>query len=449
MTTLLAYKGGGNVLRIAFPAVALGLAYWFININRKDCYIELIIWLFLLTPFYRRLVDNNVGFAQVNLLMLAPYCASLVSIPIVINKLIVGGHNNLQMPFFLIFAAIFYSFMVMMFLNFSTAGIYDAITWVSPVCVGLMIANEPENFATYQRIFLRALFWGTIVTGTYGVYQFVVAPAWDNYWIINADMGSVGSPMPFMIRVFSTLNSPGSFGGITALALLILLPNLHGVKLLAIAPGVSALLLSMYRTSWLGFAVGLVYLYINIGSERLRSTVIMSTIGIIVVVGVLFQIPQISDVLSERFNSFSSIQQDASYSDRSGDYINFFTSLLEDAPIGRGFGSTGVRVSFVSGNSNATLIDSAVISIWQIFGGIFGTVLLSSVLVIVIKAITAGRYHTGEPFITACVAALIAATSMLIGMNTISGEMGTFFWMTVGFCLAAHSQAQSPRSFAY
>ena len=43
----------------------------------------------------------------------------------------------------------------------------------------------------------------------YGVYQFVRIPAWDAAWMINADLKSIGSPMPYLVRVFGTLNTPG------------------------------------------------------------------------------------------------------------------------------------------------------------------------------------------------------------------------------------------------
>ena len=61
-----------------------------------------------------------------------------------------------------------------------------------------------------------------MVMGAYGVWQYMVAPAWDGFWIESTGLLTFGKPEPRQIRVFSTMHSNGPFA-VTMMAALLLL----------------------------------------------------------------------------------------------------------------------------------------------------------------------------------------------------------------------------------
>ncbi len=70
------------------------------------------------------------------------------------------------------------------------------------------------------------LVWAGMTMALYGIAQFVLLPEWDAQWmrnVIELGLDSIGQPEPFAVRVFSTMNSPGSFGIMLMAAIIVAL----------------------------------------------------------------------------------------------------------------------------------------------------------------------------------------------------------------------------------
>ena len=74
-----------------------------------------------------------------------------------------------------------------------------------------------------------------------------------------APIASIGQPLPYEVRVFSTMNGPASFATFTSAGLILICMLTNRFRAMALIPGVVALLLSSYRTAWLSFAVGILF----------------------------------------------------------------------------------------------------------------------------------------------------------------------------------------------
>ena len=437
--TLAAFVGGGNALRLAFPAGAFLLSCYFIYLNRKDCLIELVIALFLITPFVRRVVDNTSGFQAANVLMLSPYMASLITVPIAINKLIKASNFRYQTQFYLIYIAIIYGLVIALFEDRFFAGGFEAVTWITPLSIGLIIALEPENRISYETVFVRTLLIGVPLISFYGVYQFIYPPAWDTYWMINVKMTTIGLPEPFAVRVFGTMNSPASYAQDLVFAILIIMSRHSSLlRLPALTSAAIAVLLSMVRTSWIGFIGGLICLLILGNSVKVKASVLGAVLFLTLSIPIMIQIPQVDQMLSDRFESFSSGSSDASAEDRWESYVYFFTDTIADSPLGEGFGNIGVRSAALD-NGKTNSVDGAPIQIGTVLGLGFGLVYIISVGVLILAAIKIARENNADQFINACASVLVCAGLMFASGNITIGECGIFFWIVTGFCLALSS----------
>src|SRR5689334_9014489 len=58
-----------GVARLSFPAGAALIAGWLAARGRLNAYVTFCLWLFLLTPFVRRLADAHAGYVQGSTLM--------------------------------------------------------------------------------------------------------------------------------------------------------------------------------------------------------------------------------------------------------------------------------------------------------------------------------------------------------------------------------------------
>ena len=186
----------------------------------------------------------------------------------------------------------------------------------------------------------RVFSWGALVMGGYGVYQYLVAPEWDNYWLIAVDAVSFGRPESMGLRVWSTMNAPPPFACVMAIALLVLFTEDSFVKVPAAAVGYLSFLLSLVRSAWLGWMVGVMTLLSSLRSGaqmRLVATIMVMALCVVP----LTLVEPFSEVIGSRLESFTAGGDDSSAEDRSDTYRENFGIALSN-PYGRGLGGTWI-----------------------------------------------------------------------------------------------------------
>src|SRR5215213_2290064 len=119
---------GAGALRLLFPITAAVLGAAFLLTGRLSQYVTFCIWLFLLTPGVRRLVDLQAGWDKVNIIMLAPYAAAGLSI-CALPAMIVRKHVPGAAGLLIVVGLATYGLIVACFSGRIFAGAYDYLRW--------------------------------------------------------------------------------------------------------------------------------------------------------------------------------------------------------------------------------------------------------------------------------------------------------------------------------
>ncbi len=434
---LLAFAGGA-VIRLVYPAYAFLVGFAFFN-HRRNAYPGFCIALFAMTPLVRRVVDYSAGFSDFNLVLLAPYVALLPCVLPLLRQSVTRRPQAL--PFQLLLLSVVYGAFLALLQARVVPAFYESLRWILPVALTAFIL---ENHAIVDRI--RISLTGTLailvpLISAYGVAQYFNPQPWDIIWLQNvmeAGATSFGRPEAYQIRVFATLNSPGSFAMFLATAIPLLLAE-GGLIALVGLTGLPALALSIVRGGWVACAIGvLVTFVVARGGKKLGLLAVGLGIGFlgVTLAGSVQLAPEAVSGLTERFSTFSSMGNDGSAQDRLDTYGTFFTRL-GDSPLGEGFGANA-GMSSASEKRDLLSLDSGILEVFITFGPIVGTLYFIGFGILIVLSYNALRESGGRlPGHFGIVCALVAV--LPLGSNQI-GELGIITWAALGVLLATAEQ---------
>jgi hypothetical protein len=420
ITGVLVIVGQGKLLQYIFPGMAIFVGLYLYQ-KHLILYSGFVWWLWFLSAFVRRLADYGSGFTEPNPILLAPFLVSLISVMSLIKALPRSGRED-HLPFTLAFISIVYAFFIGV-INFPIADvIVSSLEWFSPVVFGYHLFSQWKEYLSYRQHIYRVFLIATLVTGFYGIYQYLVAPEWDRIWLIGTAMVSAGSPEPQEMRVWSTMHSHGVFASTIMAGLLLLFRNIYPLGLLASGVGYLSFLLSMARTAWLGWTFGLLSLIVNVNSKlRLRLFLFIGTVSLVVVP--LSQVEPFSNIITARISTFSDIQNDASALDRQQLYSEGFNQAITNI-IGDGL-HKGVGV------------DSGFISMLLALGLIGTTCYLGAMLLLFFK-LERSPFISHDWFASTAKAIAYGTAIQLLSGAVMLGLPGTVMWGFIGLALAGH-----------
>jgi hypothetical protein len=280
-----------------------------------------------------------------------------------------------------------------------------------------------------------------LVLGVYGIVQYIIAPPWDTAWLEGVGPNGVtfGSPEPYMIRVWSTANSPLAFASIMETGLILLFAIRTPYKLVINAAGYIAFLLSLIRTAWLGWLLGTTLLLISYRGSALRRAVIAVLILPLCLLPMML-IPQVAQAVQDRLLSFQQLAQDQSFQDRQHLYQDAMQDIFT-TPAGQGL----VQATEVSPVRSS--MDSGILSTLEKLG-FTGTALFVGGIFLgaatMIRPSKRELSSTGEELAYRAVFVAILA-------GTISGNMfvsvnGVILWMFLALWMSAAVRLRSESS---
>jgi hypothetical protein len=327
---------GGTPGRYGIPMLTTAAA-WYLYRRAPVAYVSFVWWLLFLICFIRRFIDYRSGYSDQSVVLAAPLLAALVCFPSVLRRQDVWKLRS-SIPFLLGLTACLYGVTVGFLCLPKRALLISALSWFPPLILGFFVFSEfvtGERNRDHLEYLERTFCWGALLMGAYGLIQYLVAPAWDVLWMNHSGMGSIGSPEPFQIRVFSTMNAPGALGYTLAGALLLLFRR---GMLPAIAGGLGfvALLLSNVRAAWAAVAIALILLAVR--ERRYIKRLMIGAALMTVCVSAITVIAPIREALQHRFQSFTDIEDDSSYEARSNGYEEMIPYIQQD-PLGNGLGT--------------------------------------------------------------------------------------------------------------
>jgi hypothetical protein len=437
LATALAGPVVGGLIR---PVFILGCAAagWFAWRRSAAAHVQSAILIFAFAPFVRRLVDVSAGFDSSGLMLSGPLLFILMPIPGLIlspaNKAAPG--NPWLVPPLIILACIVYGGALSLFQNDWFNAANGGMKWAAPVLYAIALQQQARSDTVLVDAITRVFMLVLPLTGLYGIWQYVDPQGWDRFWMVNASITSAGYPLPYMVRVFSTMNGPASYATFTATGLLLVGFLRPGwLAMIAMAPAALGLLLSLYRTSWITLAVGVLFC-LFFPATRTRS--LSLTVGLLAAVVVTVLFTPFADVITSRFESLGSVSQDSSGSERLDEFV-----MLWNAPnsmvLGSGFTITDVGVA------GAMPIDGQIIASWVTMGIPVGLICLAAYVWVGLTAAGAAwRMPTREGVVLGALA--ISALLIQLPLTSISsGEVSALFWMLVAMACPIDQTAGEAR----
>ncbi|MEH2425163.1 MAG: O-antigen ligase domain-containing protein [Nostoc sp.] len=440
LTVVCYFAGATAALRLIFPVTALVVAV-FLYLRHPILYISFTWWIWFLTPLATRLVDYRVGWDATRQMLIAPYLVVFVTIATFFRHFPRASRQG-GLPFVLAFIGVFYGFLVGLIYNQPIPVARGLLDWLSPVIFAFHLFINWRDYPSYRQNIQRTFLWCVLILGTYGVYQFVVAPEWDRYWLIESKLFmSAGNPVPFGMRVWSTLHSVGPFGSVMQAGLLLLFTSSGNLIFPASAVGYLSFLLTQARTNWGGWLFGVIMI---MGSVKARIQMRLITIIVVMAICVvpLTTIEPISGVVAARLETFSNLQEDGSFKDRSGTYDKNLGLALSNG-LGNGLGNIW-KVNEKTGQIEVVVIDSGILDMFFTlgwFGGIFymGGLIL---LIISVSSYGEGRF---DSFISAARAIGISSAGQLVIGSGMLSVAGMILWGFLAMAMAGHKYYSNPK----
>ncbi len=417
----------GSVLRFTYPAGALIVAF-LLHQKYPVLYLGFSLWLWFLTPFVSRLSDFYAGqFDETRLVLLAPYLAVLVILPSLLRQL-PKLYKGDTLPYGFVLVGIAYSFCIGAVNGNLFSVAKTGLDWLIPVLFSFYLVSHWQNYSKYRQTIQKVFFWGVLVTGVYGIVQYVSMPAWDTFWlsaVTEKGAGSFGNVDKQEVRLFSTMNSPGPFAVWMMAGLLMMLSG-QGAKGILQVPasvvGYLSFMLTLVRSAWGGWMFGLVALMTSLSPKfQLRLILIVFVLGLAVVP--LTTMEPFAETINNRLETLSDLDSDTSAQVRRATYEGLLSQASSSLT---GYG-TGVMPTY----------DSAILDLLFTFGWI-GMVFYGGGLVLLLLRLFRGKNNgRSDTFFSTIRAIVLAMCLQLVFGNVLARESGIIFWGFVGLGVAA------------
>ncbi|MEM5329996.1 hypothetical protein VSR34_25845 [Paraburkholderia sp. JHI2823] len=426
ITFVLILARQGRLLEMTFMPMGVGVAYWLYR-RYPAHYLSFVCWLFFLTPEVRRFADYYKGvFNQTSIIMATPLIAAgLSGMSMLLNYRMLGQRR--AAPLVMMLIAILYGY-VMGVVQFGIMpATFTVIAWLQPLFIGWYIMLNWRLYPLFRRVLFKTFVYGTILMGFYGIYQYVLPPPWTVFWLVQSGMGtSSGSPVPFGMRISSTMNSTGPFAMTIMVGLLMTLASRSKMKIVAGLAGVPAIMFTAVRTSWGALIIGLIY-PLSMLDVRSRLRLVMAVVLFAGLCTPMLMIDQISAPLIKRVSTIGNLSEDNSFQARQGFYTNF-AAIAEESFAGHGMGSTGLAYKLADPHAQIIAsLDSGVVDMLWVLGWPGMMLYVGGLFALLWRAFTASLARPGDRFAISGVGAAIAILAIMVMLDTMQGITGTYF----------------------
>jgi hypothetical protein len=428
-----AFSPAAKALIVLYPLGAFIVAILAYQ-RSKPTYVSLVCWLWFLSPSIRRIVDYKAGGSSAPML-LASFLACCVPCLFMLanwSSLI----SKRTAPILYVLGGIFYGSFVSL-LHYAYFSLAQAlVAWLPPLFFALFLYYDRKEYKALYKSFETSFLIATLVTGLYGIYQFLFLAPWDALWMINSDLQSIGQPEAWQVRVFGTMNAPQVFAAFMVVGLLIAFRSENKIRFLAIPVGLAALILTMSRSGWIALIAGTIYLCFYLTTKQ-RVQLLGAIVACGVLVGAAMQNSELSDMMGKRFQSFSDTKNDDSMSARIADY-GTLVHLMSEEPFGAGIGSDAASnpgdSSAPTANGGIAARDSTIMTVLLSMGWLGSLTFFVGILLISADIFLAGKQ--ADPALVSARAILFALIAEAPLNNICAGPVAFLVWCAIGFCLA-------------
>ena len=382
------------------------------------------VWaIWLLAPGLRRVFGLVTGYTDADPLALAPFLVTaLIAVLELRRARLSRGARRL-----LAAALAGYVIGIPMGLASPEAMAFALFAYCVAVLAFALGYREPARGAPSLQQVLLVL---APLLAVYGLWQYFALPRWDATWLETVDFVTTGAPEKDRVRVFATLNSPGTLGMILGLAALgfLTLRRLSPLSLLGLVLVLAGLGLTYVRGAWAALALS------AIGATLLSRGRLLPRLLLVVVLlvgGLLFSAARspTGAAVVDRINTFGSLSQDESSQARVATPLETVPEALA-RPAGAGLGSAG-EPSRLSNQESFRHTDNAYLSLLYQLGP-FGFILVMGAIAAGIRR--AWRGVRASPLGIDLVVFAMVVFILLAGWtgDLLYGVTGIVFWYLLG-----------------
>ena len=430
------------ILVLLFPLGSLLVAVFLFQ-RYPVLYVGFTWWMWFLAPFVRRLIDyrcRTITFGPYHLT--AMLVTSLCMLTLIKN--LAKSCRNDGLPFALCFGSVFYALLMGLIrqpVNDIGQEITVALGWLCPMLFGFHLYSQWRKYPVYRQNMQQVFLWGVLVMGAYGIVQFVVAPGWDCFQLIQEngyESTWMGVPEPFGIRVWSTMAYPFTFALNLMPGLILLFINKSKFRYFAIGVGYLSFLLSKARTAWLSFILALSVFFFSLKS-RYQIRLFVTITSIVLIVLPLSTIEPFSAVIQERIGTLYALEEDGSYQSRLEqfdetidhaltEYVGWGLMGIEGVP--KSISVTGEIAERASGLDNGYLV--LLVSL-----GWLGLIPYSTGIGLMFFRLFTVPISRLDTFAIAARAVAFSSVARMVTTNISIGEFALPIWTFLGIAMAA------------
>ncbi|MEO0529301.1 MAG: hypothetical protein AAF266_01860 [Planctomycetota bacterium] len=321
--------------------------------------------------------------------------------------------------------------------------VFELLSWLAPFGFGLYAAWLQPS-ATELKRWLAAFAIFAVLGTAYGWVQWLLLPPWDEFWVRNCGMGSIGAPQPMRCRFFGPFGAPGNAASaaVYGAIFLIITPCLPGTARAVMAGflGLSSLVTGV-RSTWLaGIATVVSWVALRRGGG---AKILPLFLALAAGAFILPSLPG-SEFATRRMNSLGDISTDSSLRGRLG-FSVWALGQIATHPQGFGLGSTGLGSSRLA-EGTLTAFDSGYLQPLYALGLPGGCLLILS-LVKLIHPLMQARYWkqvVNPSFGDVTRAVIIGFAVNMFVANALRTDIACLFWMFVLMSHTAPRLAQPP-----
>ncbi|WP_109483906.1 glucose-6-phosphate isomerase [Paraburkholderia sp. C35] len=446
VTVMLIVAHQGTVLTLAFPVLSIAVGFW-LYFKAPAKYVGYMWWLWFLSPEVRRLADWSKGaFTPTSLIQVAPLAVTMISGLSLIRFYPVLAQKR-GLPVLLVLAGLGYAFMIGVVSSGPLAALYDLANWVYPILIGFHIMAHSRQYPEFRETIINTFIWGMLLMGGYGLVQFFIMPQWDALWMLGSQMNSQGDPVPFGVRVFSTMNSSGPFALAMMGAMVYVMAATHRVRWVAGALGFLSFCLSLVRSTWGGWVIAMLIQLVK-SNNKVRIRIFASAVVLTGLCVPLLAVGPVAERMQARLDTIVNLHDDQSYAARNEFYATFAKTAFTDVT-GEGLGATGTSTKL--SNDGGQLgqygnFDSGVMNIPFVLGWPGTLLYMSGVIWLLMRALRASFRLRDDKFASASLSLALSIFAMLVFTNSLVGTGGLLLFMGVfSIISAAHWQKLNTR----
>jgi len=422
--------------RLLYPVSNFALAAW-LYARRSPWYVGHCLLVFCFVSLVRRLADQQGGWDPSNPILLTPYLCSLFTVLSFLEYW--WRPEPRRIAFFVAMLCCIAYGTALAILNDRVLGaLVDALKWsIGPLFAVHLLAHR-DHLPQLRAVAEPCLVWAGAAMAAYGIAQFINPAPWDVFWMRNVaeqGLGAISQWEPFRVRVFGTMNSPGSLAAFLSAGIIVGLRRNWPVALPTVMLMLVGLALCQYRAIWAATALGVLAVGLS-RSAALPKSNLLSLLAVALMASSATAVPRIREVIVQRAASLKALKDDESLRSRLEQYADLTRN--DHLAIGEGLAINGASRRL--DKQLPVSIDGGLIEIWRAMGALTGTIFLLSLLAPVVALFAAPAVQGNLiPYDRA----VAAATFILLPMGSVHiGECGFCAWMFLGFGLATLPQGR-------